>query len=507
VLPAFVPSSADADPLAWIWSLVPTKMGAPVFGPSGFGNFFNNYAWTMTVYAGQLFVGTMDWSYLSEDFLGPLLAQYIDLDELERLQLPAQFFGADLYRIPSAAQAAVPESMNGMGNYGSYGVRSAVADDALYLGLANPMNLLTDTSDSLPEGGWELMRLTVSQDAEAPRLFMLRGNHQTNSVGEALLHPLEVWVVDPDGNPLKDVDVKWTMAGTPPDAVGARLGAPTTRTDAGGRATNTLVLGNLEGAYFVEASVDGAWGSPRRFHAEATAGSCITGKIRDGGGDAAGRRLDQTALSVAGDTVVGLHWPGWNIPRGSLITSASLSVQSATSPTAPAEITIRADAAVDSGNFYYPNPYAPDRTGTQAVVTWTLSSAWTAGNTYSPPDLAPIIQEKVRDPEWPTFGAFTLLLQSKRGSRAIVAYEGDEEQAARLKVCFIPPLAITPSPTPTATNTPTPTATATPTATPTATATSTATRTSTPTTTPSPTRTATHTPTKAVKIYFPMVWR
>jgi hypothetical protein len=34
-----------------------------------------------------------------------------------------------------------------------------IADEALYLGMANPMNLLTDEGDELPEGGWELLRL------------------------------------------------------------------------------------------------------------------------------------------------------------------------------------------------------------------------------------------------------------------------------------------------------------------------------------------------------------
>jgi hypothetical protein len=36
-----------------------------------------------------------------------------------------------------------------------------VADDALYLGMANPMNLLTDPLDDKPEGGWELLRLRL----------------------------------------------------------------------------------------------------------------------------------------------------------------------------------------------------------------------------------------------------------------------------------------------------------------------------------------------------------
>ena len=32
----------------------------------------------------------------------------------------------------------------------------------LYLGMANPMNLRTDPTDDIPEGGWELISLTKS---------------------------------------------------------------------------------------------------------------------------------------------------------------------------------------------------------------------------------------------------------------------------------------------------------------------------------------------------------
>lgn len=60
----------------------------------------------------------------------------------------------------SALRAAVAERIEGVGNYANYGIRTMVSDDALYLGSANPMNLMTDRSDDRPEGGRELLRLT-----------------------------------------------------------------------------------------------------------------------------------------------------------------------------------------------------------------------------------------------------------------------------------------------------------------------------------------------------------
>jgi hypothetical protein len=49
----------------------------------------------------------------------------------------------------------------GLGNYLNYGVRSMVVDGStVYIGTANPMNLRTDLTDDVPEGGWELLKLT-----------------------------------------------------------------------------------------------------------------------------------------------------------------------------------------------------------------------------------------------------------------------------------------------------------------------------------------------------------
>ena len=127
------------------WQQVANRTGPPLFGASGFGNFFNNYTWTMAVFDGQLYVGTMDWSYLLGDMIG-----------LPPGLLP---YGADLWRFPSAADPAVAESTDGVGNYTSYGIRTMLADRDLFLGMANPMNLLTDPTDTVPEGGWELLRL------------------------------------------------------------------------------------------------------------------------------------------------------------------------------------------------------------------------------------------------------------------------------------------------------------------------------------------------------------
>lgn len=131
------------------------KMGQPLWGPSGFGNMFNNYTWTMQVYNNKLYIGTMDWSYLGLK-TEPLLIDYLEEEGIK----PDP--GADLWRIESSSgNGAVAEDLTGIGNYGSYGIRTILTDATnMYLGMANPMNLMTDLNDDKPEGGWELMKMT-----------------------------------------------------------------------------------------------------------------------------------------------------------------------------------------------------------------------------------------------------------------------------------------------------------------------------------------------------------
>ncbi len=134
-------------------------------------------AWAMEVYEDQLYVGTMDWSYLIfRDMIGTLpeempfsCNQFPDIDcdlltlayeEFATLFDPIYFYGSNLFRFSDSCTFAVPESLAGLGNYTNYGIRNMVAScGGLYAGTANPMNLLTDPTDDIPEGGWELIRL------------------------------------------------------------------------------------------------------------------------------------------------------------------------------------------------------------------------------------------------------------------------------------------------------------------------------------------------------------
>ncbi|MGI5237867.1 hypothetical protein [Dactylosporangium sp. CA-139066] len=154
-LPAYDPKANNG---AGAWRLASTGY-KPKWGSAGFGNPYNNYTWSMVVAGGSLYVGTMDWGYIS---------QYAPAKALPGVRAAfgtpdPKSYGADLWVFDGPQRAARPVNTTGLGNYFNYGVRNMVTDgSSIYLGMANPMNLRTDKGDNVPEGGWELLRLRAT---------------------------------------------------------------------------------------------------------------------------------------------------------------------------------------------------------------------------------------------------------------------------------------------------------------------------------------------------------
>ncbi len=166
-LPVYVSNGESSG----YWTYRDNNMGgiSGKYGQAGFGNVYNNYTWTMAVYADQLFVGTMDHSYLWLDW-DALQQHYWGNDyftiptfDFPWLWTPSEEeYGADLWRFPSTGEKAVRVSRDGLGNYTNYGFRSVIVDEnngsGLYLGTANPASLNTDYYGHI-NGGWELLRV------------------------------------------------------------------------------------------------------------------------------------------------------------------------------------------------------------------------------------------------------------------------------------------------------------------------------------------------------------
>ncbi|MFN0100791.1 MAG: hypothetical protein ACKV2U_01745 [Bryobacteraceae bacterium] len=149
-----------------VWALTDNNLPGnknPLYGPAGFGQPYNLYTWQMSVWDNRLWVGTYDWGYiaqLSQEIILPGGRRWPGIAKVAAAP-PIENLGADLVAFSNSTSPAVVENLTGIGNYASIGIRRLFSTpDALILGMANPMNLLGDPTDTLPQGGWELIKLT-----------------------------------------------------------------------------------------------------------------------------------------------------------------------------------------------------------------------------------------------------------------------------------------------------------------------------------------------------------
>ncbi len=105
---------------------------------------------------------------------------------------------------------------------------------------------LAATAITLACGGDEL---TLPDEGQPAELTVVRGNGQNGTVGEALADSLVVRVRDRFGNPVPDVEVRWTPEG------GGSVDPAMAVTDGGGRAGTQRTLGLQPGTYTTVASV------------------------------------------------------------------------------------------------------------------------------------------------------------------------------------------------------------------------------------------------------------
>ena len=196
--------------------------------PSGFGNLFNIYDWSMEEYNNIIYVGTMDWStflhfvsienllqlfgideeeinetielvindlrtaldYINQS--GKIPEKYIDIlanliDELERIveeedltqkledlkELFLQYFGgADLWKSENDT-TWIPVTLNGFNNSYNYGIRvmkvGPGSTEKLYVGMANPFD------------GMGILRAPEAPPVVGGLIQILHDNNETNS--------------------------------------------------------------------------------------------------------------------------------------------------------------------------------------------------------------------------------------------------------------------------------------------------------------------------------------
>ena len=128
------------------------------------------------------------------------------------------------------------------------------------------------------------------------------------------------------------------------------------------------------------------------------------------GSDDAEQRVSNGAMTLDSDDldfvrdqtvnqVVGLRFTNITIPQGSTITAAHIRFVADESTPGGHTVTIRGQAANNTGTFTTATNNIFGRLKTQASVAWTFPQ-WVTGNSYMSPSVVPVVQEIVNRAGW-----------------------------------------------------------------------------------------------------------
>jgi plastocyanin len=144
------------------------------------------------------------------------------------------------------------------------------------------------------------------------------GDNQTGTAGAALSNPLVVLVTDPDGDPVADVTVTWTIL-----SGGGSLASATSTSNAQGQAQMTYTLGADGGTYTVRAAVAGTTPLSTTFTATAPLADPGPASIEIAGGNGQSATISQplaNPLTARVRNAAGIVVPGigvtWAVTSG-----------------------------------------------------------------------------------------------------------------------------------------------------------------------------------------------
>ena len=136
----------------------------------------------------------------------------------------------------------------------------------------------------------------------------------------------------------------------------------------------------------------------------------------------------------SGDLYVGLRFAAINIPTGSTVDRAILTVQSAGAAGDYVELSLQAEIADDPIAYDAVANNISSRDRSVATVTW-VPPAWEADTEYKSPDLAPVLNEVFQNTNWSQGNALSLVLSGTGGgTRRIKTREIGLVEAAVLTI-------------------------------------------------------------------------
>src|SRR5262249_44060211 len=138
-----------------------------------------------------------------------------------------------------------------------------------------------------------------------------------------------------------------------------------------------------------------------------------------------------------GAQIVALRFPGVALPPGAIIESAVVQFTARENANAQTDLEIVGLLGFDVPTFVAVNNDLSSRNATPMSIPWS-PGPWTAGAADAnqrTPELAPLLQELVDQPNWSTKSAVALRFQGS-GQRAAVAFDLNPNEVAKLLVTY-----------------------------------------------------------------------
>lgn len=134
----------------------------------------------------------------------------------------------------------------------------------------------------------------------------------------------------------------------------------------------------------------------------------------------------------SGTQTIGLRFTNIKIPQGTTVIEAYLDFTAKSSHSGATSLTIKAEKSADAGAFTLTANDLTSRTLTSASTAWS-PAAWTAGETYTSPDLQGSIQEIVNQGAWEGGHALNMII-SGSGLRRAWSNDGEPASAPVLRI-------------------------------------------------------------------------
>ena len=138
------------------------------------------------------------------------------------------------------------------GTDGRASVRINLGSSAANLQISATPGKITDSS---ADGVYFDVTATTTPPSTHTELEIISGNGQTAETDQPLDDPFVVTVKDQDDNTMSNIPVSFSITAKPTGSTGASLDHTSVNTNANGRASTTLTLGNTAGTYKVTANV------------------------------------------------------------------------------------------------------------------------------------------------------------------------------------------------------------------------------------------------------------